>query len=138
MAALGATAVARGISLRTELATDLPVTEADPVRLRSVLRNLVANAIRHTPPGGTVEVVASADPEALRDLVRDTGEGFPADLLSRVFERFVKDPSSPGSGLGLAIARDLVAAHGGTILARNEVAGAVVEFTLPLGGRVET
>jgi signal transduction histidine kinase len=67
--------------------------------------------------------------------VSDTGPGFPPDLLAHVFERFVKGPGSPGSGLGLAIARDLVLAHGGTIDARNERGGAVVEFTLPLAPR---
>jgi len=130
--ALRATAADRGVGLLTDVNPDLPILDADPVRMRSVLSNLLSNAIRHTPPGGTVTVAASADPGAMHVLVRDTGPGFPPDLLSRVFERFVRSPESSGSGLGLAIARDLVVAHGGTISARNEPGGAVVELSLPL------
>jgi signal transduction histidine kinase len=113
---------------------DLPVVEADPIRLRSVLTNLVANAVRHTPAGGSVHVAAVASgPNLLRITVTDTGPGFPPELLPHVFERFVKGSGSEGSGLGLAIARDLVVAHGGAISARNEAAGgATVEFTLPV------
>ena len=65
-------------------------------------------------------------------IVRDTGPGFPPDLLPHAFDRFAKGPDSPGAGLGLAIARDLVVAHGGTIEARNlPTGGAEVRFTLP-------
>jgi two-component system sensor histidine kinase BaeS len=131
-AALRTVASARRVELRTEIAADLPAVEADPVRIRSVLSNLLTNAIRHTPEGGLVTVTAAAEAGLLRVAVRDTGQGFPPDLLPHVFERFVKAPGSAGSGLGLSIAHDLVTAHGGTIAARNEAGGAVVEFTLPL------
>ncbi len=130
--ALRATAATGRVDLRVDVGTGLPTLEADPVRLRSVLSNLLVNALRHTPPGGTVTAEVSADPAAVHVLVRDTGPGFPPDLLPHVFERFVRTPESSGSGLGLAIARDLVMAHGGTITARNEAGGAVVAFSLPL------
>jgi two-component system sensor histidine kinase BaeS len=132
VAGLEPAATARSVDLRTSFDGDLPVVDADPVRIRSVLSNLLANGIRHAAAGGTVTVLASAEPAWLRVAVRDTGDGFAPELLPRVFERFVKAPDSPGSGLGLSIARDLITAHGGTISARNEPTGAVVEFTLPL------
>jgi signal transduction histidine kinase len=68
--------------------------------------------------------------------VRDTGSGIAPVLLPRVFDRFVKGPGSRGSGLGLAIARDVVAAHGGTIVAESPPgAGTTIRFTLPTGAR---
>lgn len=122
-----------GIAVLATVPADLPVVEADPIRLRSVLTNLVANAVRHTPAGGSVRVAAASRPGVVQITVTDTGPGFPPDLLPRVFERFVKGTGSEGSGLGLAIARDLVVAHGGTISARNETGGgATVAFTLPV------
>lgn len=132
--ALRPLAKAGGVDLVVDTAADIPAVEADPVRIRAVLSNLLTNAIRHTPSSGRVTTTAAATAGLLRVTVRDTGPGFPPDLLPRAFDRFVKAPGSPGTGLGLAIARDLVIAHGGTIEARNE-GGAVVEFRLPLAGR---
>ena len=66
--------------------------------------------------------------------VRDDGDGIPAELLPRVFDRFVKGPDSPGSGLGLAIVRDIVEAHGGTVAATSSPgSGTAVRLTLPSG-----
>jgi two-component system sensor histidine kinase BaeS len=121
-----------GVELRADLPTDLKPVHADPVRLRGVLNNLVANAIRHTPAGGAVTVAASQGREGTQVSISDTGPGISPDLLPRVFERFAKGPGSPGSGLGLAIARDVVEAHGGTITAENQPGrGARLRFTLP-------
>jgi signal transduction histidine kinase len=113
----------------------LPPVPADPALLRRVLGNLVANALRHTPRGGSVRLeVADAGPGWQRLTVSDSGPGIPADLLPRVFERFVKGPGSEGTGLGLAIARDLVLAHGGTIAARVPPEGGTrIEIELPSG-----
>jgi len=97
-----------------------------------VLTNLLVNALRHTPQGGTVGISAVREADVVRIAVRNSGEGFADDVLPRAFERFAKGPGSDGSGLGLSIARDLVSAHGGTIAARNVDGGAVVEFTLPV------
>ena len=99
-----------------------------------MIANLLANAIAHTPAGGSVRVSAVPANGGVTVSVTDTGEGIPADLLPRIFDRFVKTPGSSGSGLGLAIARDLVTAHGGTITAESTVgSGTTVRFTLPGG-----
>lgn len=102
---------------------DLPILDIDPVRIREVLSNLVANALRHTPTGGTVTVGSSADADSLVLTVRDTGPGIDPALLPHVFDRFVKGAGSRGSGLGLAIARGLVEAHGGTISVESPAGG---------------
>jgi signal transduction histidine kinase len=108
-------AEAAHLTLTAEVADNLPPVELDPARIRSVLGNLLSNAIRHTPPGGSLEVGVSESGEGVVVTVTDTGVGIPPELLPRVFERFVKGASSPGSGLGLAIARDIVVAHGGRL-----------------------
>lgn len=130
------------VSLRVVLQPGLPEIQADPQRIAQVLGNLVSNALRHTPPGGTVtltgwvEQVSGAP--ALLVAVADTGQGIaPADL-PHIFDRFWREDrsrarSSGGAGLGLAIARRIVEAHGGRIWAASAPAhGTTVTFTLPL------
>jgi len=114
----------------------LPLLEVDPIRIREVLSNLVANAIRHTPPSGRVTVTSASEPgHWVRLDVRDTGTGIDPDLLDHVFDRFAKGDASTGSGLGLAIARQLVLVHGGEISATSELgAGTVVTVRLPVTG----
>jgi len=95
------------------------VLDADPLRVREVVANLVVNAVRHTPGGGSIRLAAAVDGAWVEIVVTDTGEGIaPADL-ERVFDRFQRRADTGGSGLGLTIARDLVAAHGGTIRAES-------------------
>jgi signal transduction histidine kinase len=103
------------VTLSAEAADSLPAVEVDPARIRSVIGNLLSNAIRHTPSGGLVTVGVMGSGNEVVVTVTDTGEGIPPELLPHVFERFVKGASSPGSGLGLAIARDIVTAHGGKL-----------------------
>src|SRR4029077_15248610 len=103
------------VTLSAEAADDLPPVVVDPARMRSVIGNLLSNAIRHTPPGGLIKVGVTGSGNEVVVTVTDTGEGIPPELLPHVFERFVKGASSPGSGLGLAIARDIVSAHGGKL-----------------------
>ena len=105
------------VTLSSEVAGDLHPVDIDPARIRSVLGNLMSNAIRHTPSGGSIKVGVGVggSGEDVLVTVTDSGEGIPAELLPRVFERFVKGASSPGSGLGLAIAHDIVTAHGGKL-----------------------
>src|SRR5262249_50501536 len=125
-------AEAAGVALAEDVAQDVPSVDVDPARMRGVLGNLLTNAIRHTPHGGSVTVRGRSSGDEVTVTVEDTGEGVPGPLLARVFDRFVKGPGSPGSGLGLAIARDVVAAHGGTIEAQSGPgAGTTVRFTLP-------
>lgn len=115
--------------------------DVDPVRTREIFANLLSNALRHTPRGGTITVgIESGDPvesaadhEKLRVTVRDTGEGIAADLLPHIFDRFYKSDESRGAGLGLAIAKSLVVAHGGEIEAQSAPGqGTEMRFTLPV------
>jgi two-component system sensor histidine kinase BaeS len=93
--------------------------------------NLVSNALKQMPNGGTLALTVSHDRETVVIEVADTGPGIPADRLEQVFDRFVKAGDTAGTGLGLSIARDLVAAHGGTIAAANRPEGGAV-FTIRL------
>ena len=108
-------AEAAQLTLTVEVADNLPPVELDPARIRSVLGNLLSNAIRHTPAGGAVKVGVDASGNEVVVTVADTGDGISPELLPHVFERFVKGADSPGSGLGLAIAHDIVTAHGGKL-----------------------
>jgi len=119
-----------------DVQSDLPILDVDPVRLREVVVNLVGNAVRHTPAGGTVTVrgrVAGTPPDHLEIRVIDTGSGIEPDVLPHVFDRFVKGAGSTGSGLGLSIARHLMEAHGGTLeIESTGKTGTTFLATLPL------
>jgi signal transduction histidine kinase len=115
VASFAAPAGTAGVTVTAEVADDLPLVEVDPVRIREILTNLVANGLRHTPAGGRVTVRATIEADALVVRVSDTGPGIDPSLIPFVFERFTKGSGSSGSGLGLAIARHLTEAHGGTL-----------------------
>ncbi|MHC9297028.1 HAMP domain-containing sensor histidine kinase [Mycobacterium sp. LTG2003] len=106
---------------------------ADPARLRQVVVNLVDNAIRHSPAGGEVSVLASRTGSgALRLEVADDGPGIPTAERERVFERFTRGATSDGgTGLGLAIARWAVELHGGAIEVMDAGAGCRIRVTIP-------
>jgi two-component system sensor histidine kinase BaeS len=129
-------AAAKGVGL-TLAGDERLVTSVDPVRYREIIANLVANAIRHTPSGGSVEVdVRAVDDDAVLT-VRDTGEGIQPDDLPRVFDRYQRHADTGGSGLGLAIVRDLAEAHGGSVTAESDGVqgnGATFRVRLPLRG----
>ena len=122
------------IAVRTEAD---PQVDADPVRLRQAVGNLVANAVRHTPSGGRVTISASATDAEVIVSVTDTGSGISAEDLPRVFDRFWRAEKSRsrqtgGSGLGLAIVRQLTEAHGGTVSATSTPAqGSTFTLHLP-------
>jgi two-component system sensor histidine kinase BaeS len=121
------------VTVTADVSSDLPIVDVDPIRLREVLSNLVGNAVRHTPSGGTVVVRARVVDKRLEIRVIDSGAGIDPDVLPHVFERFVKGAGSPGSGLGLAIARYLMAAHGGTLeVEATGSAGTTFLATLPM------
>ncbi len=130
-AAIAAAASQRGVAVAT-IGTDRTDLEmdADPVRLGQVVANLLTNALRHTPSGGTVTVTADADAAAVTVIVADTGPGIAGDP-ERIFERFTKSADSGGTGLGLTIARRLVELHGGTLTAANAATGGA-RFTVTL------
>ncbi|WP_210651819.1 cell wall metabolism sensor histidine kinase WalK [Nocardioides sp. SYSU D00065] len=126
-----------GVRLVNEVAASL-VVAADGLRVRQLLGNLVTNAVRHTPPGGSVRVSATLTDGWVTVDVRDTGEGIPASQLPHVFDRFWRaDPSrtraSGGSGLGLAIVRQLTEAHGGSVAVTSTVSeGSTFSVRLPV------
>jgi two-component system sensor histidine kinase BaeS len=122
-----------GISPTTEIAEKLPTVDVDPARIRQVIGNLLSNAIRNTPSGGSVKVAVTSAADQVTITVTDTGEGIAPELLPHVFERFVKGPNSTGSGLGLAIARDIVTLHSGSISATSGASGTTLTVTLPAG-----
>jgi heavy metal sensor kinase len=115
-----------------------PAVMGDPAWLHQLFANLVHNAIKFTPPGGSVRVELSQEPEvhAIAVAVRDTGVGIPREHLDRIFERFHKVDASRtegGFGLGLSLAREIAKAHGGTIHVESEPGrGSVFRVLLPL------
>ena len=112
-----------------------PRAHADRQRVRQVLSNLCDNAIKVTPPGGSVRLSARVDDAGAHFAVTDTGPGLPEAALGRIFDQYwqaEQDGSVSGVGLGLSIARWLVELHGGTIRATNALHGGLtVGFTLP-------
>jgi two-component system sensor histidine kinase BaeS len=124
-----------GVRLETDPAGD-PRATVDPTRLRQMIGNLVANAVRHTPPGGVVTLRCRSVGDGLELTVADTGTGIAPDDLPRIFDRFwradaSRTRSTGGSGLGLSIVRRLAEAHGGTVTAESKLgAGTVITITL--------
>ncbi|KAA2263477.1 HAMP domain-containing protein [Solihabitans fulvus] len=135
VAAHRARAEAAGLALSVTAEPDLEIT-GDPTRLRQALGNLVTNALRYTPAGGSVEVTAASVRDRVLITVRDTGIGIDAEELPHVFDRFWRAEKSRnrqtgGSGLGLAITRHLVEAHGGAVTVRS-TPGEGSAFTIAL------
>jgi CheY-like chemotaxis protein len=125
-----------GHSLDMAGAEDVTVL-GDPVRLAQVFGNLLTNAAKFTPRGGTIEVAVERLEERVRVTVRDNGRGLERDQLQRIFEPFVqvdraRDASQGGLGLGLAIVANLIARHGGTVSAHSEGPGRGAAFTVEL------
>lgn len=119
--------------LELHIAPDLPSMIADPARFRQVLTNLVGNAAKHSPAGGTVRIEVTADGPHVVIAVQDEGPGIPEADRERVFERFVRlDRGATGIGLGLYISRALVEAMDGTIGVEDGPVGARVAVRLPV------
>lgn len=124
-------------SLSLEVVSRPPQLRIDPERLLNVFENLISNALRYTPSGGTVSVKIEQDTDAVRVSVSDSGKGIRAEDMEKIFLPFRRSPGdkTTGTGLGLAIARETVAAHGGKIEVESEgVAGkgSVFRVLLPL------
>ncbi len=128
----------KGVSIQVEAPPDLPPISVDPDRVAQVLSNLVSNALRHTPPGGRVRLIAEHDGADLRLRVADTGPGIAAKDLPHIFQRFYRADQSRylaegQTGLGLAIAQSLVETHGGTISVESvQGEGSTFTITLPV------
>jgi len=117
-----------------KLPSDAAVIEADRTRLQQVFSNLIGNAIKFTPSGGTIEVGATAHDSEVVFAVRDTGSGIPPEHLSHVFDRFwqARRAERHGIGLGLAIVKGIIEAHGGRVWVESEVGrGSSFYFTVP-------
>jgi two-component system OmpR family sensor kinase/two-component system sensor histidine kinase BaeS len=143
-------AEAGDVTLEAEVPTDLRPVNADPQRLRQILLNLLSNALRHTPAGGTVRVQASmaggssSAPPHILVTVRDTGPGIAPEELPHIFDRFYRGDKSRsresgGTGLGLSIAKQLVEAHGGRIWVESSGTGqgSTFSFVIPLSSDVD-
>jgi NO-binding membrane sensor protein with MHYT domain/nitrogen-specific signal transduction histidine kinase/ActR/RegA family two-component response regulator len=129
--------LARQIALRTELAADVGEVHGDPGRLQQVLWNVLSNAVKFTPNGGSVQVMLTRDGDDALVRVSDSGIGIAPDFLPHVFDRFRQQDASitrrhGGLGLGLAIVRQLVELHGGTIAADSAGENTGTTFTLRL------
>lgn len=134
-------AAAQHVELALAVTGDNLSVRADHDRLDQVITNLVANALEHTPSGGSIRLEAHAAGNGVEIVVRDTGEGIPAEDLPFVFDRFWRaDPARTrkaggGSGLGLSIARQIVQAHGGKISVESQPGrGSVFTLSLPAAG----
>ncbi|MGD9851220.1 MAG: sensor histidine kinase [Nitrospirales bacterium] len=129
-----------GIHLQTDC-RPVPSLLGDASQLKQALINLLDNALRHTPSGGTITVRVSASDRSIRLSVEDTGPGIETRHLSHLFERFyrvdpARDRQSGGTGLGLAIVKEIIEAHGGTIQAHSQLGqGTIMMITLPTGER---
>ena len=126
----------QGLSLKNELAADLPLVQAHKERIRQVIVNLMHNAIKFNRPGGSVSAATKRFEDTVVIEISDTGAGIANDDLPRIFERFYKADRSragQGTGMGLAIAKHIVEAHGGEIRAQSEEGkGSTFSFSLPI------
>ncbi len=128
----------KNVQLVADVPDGLPPLHADEQQISWVITNLVTNALKYTPAGGTVTVRGRRDDGGIRLEVQDTGVGIPAEYLSRIFEKFVQvkqtPDATPGSvGLGLAIARQIVQMYGGRIWAESEPGkGSTFAFVVPV------
>ena len=136
LASFRSQAGAAGVTLEFAPAAEPPVLEIDPERMRQVLANLIANALRYTPSGGTIRarlasIQEQSKPFAILE-IQDSGPGILAADLPHVFDRFYKSRDSGGMGLGLAIAKKLVEAHHGSIQAESQPGqGTTIRISLP-------
>jgi len=127
-----------GIALTADLTDAIPLCNIDAQRITQVLRNLLENAVAHTPQGGSIAVTAHHVGNQVEIAVTDTGDGIPPEDLPNIFERFYRADKSRarttgGAGLGLTISKRLIEAHGGTITATSEFGkGSRFSFTVPV------
>jgi len=133
-------AEAKGVALHIALPALSLIVAADPDRIGQVLTNLVANAIKYTHAGGSVEVAARSAPDGFVVEVADTGIGIPPDDIPHLFDRFYRSSTgsafAKGSGLGLAICKGIVEAHGGSLAVQSTPdKGSRFSFTIPRNPR---
>jgi two-component system OmpR family sensor kinase/two-component system sensor histidine kinase BaeS len=131
----------KGVTLKVDLAETFPRLNGDEQRIKQVLFNLISNAIRHTPSGGSITTEGEVKGDRVVARVRDTGSGIPPQDLPHIFERFYRADRSRsratgGSGLGLTISKRIIELHGGQIWAQSwSGVGSTFAFSLPLERR---
>lgn len=125
------------INLNNLIEDELPLIQGDYQKLKQVFSNVLANAFRHTPEGGSVQVRAEVKKSSVLIVIEDTGPGIKEEELEKIFERFYRTDSSRnrvsgGSGLGLSISREIIKLHGGSIYAQSKNdSGASIFISLP-------
>lgn len=135
---------APGHTLDLQLAHALPLVPADRDKLTQVITNLISNAVKYSPEGGTIRVVSSAEGELAHVCISDQGVGLPPEALEHIFERYGRVESSAtryiqGTGLGLPISRQIIELHQGRVWAESTLGqGSVFHFTLPLANQALT
>lgn len=131
-------AATTGVTLHTSIEPGAEIVRGDGRRLEQAVQNLVANAVRHTPTGGSVSVESRREGGGVIFSIRDTGEGIAPEHLPRLFDRFYKvetarGTSAQGSGLGLSIVKAIVDRHNGTVHVTSSSSGTTFELRLPSG-----
>lgn len=127
-------------NIRMELADNLPGINGDRARIEQVLINILSNAVKYTPDGGTIDITSGRTADKVWIKIKDTGIGIPEEDIPRIFDRFyrvdkARSRESGGTGLGLSIAREIVLRHGGDILIESIPAGGTaVTVILPIEG----
>lgn len=127
----------RGVRIIADIDADFPAVYASGRRLAQVINNLVSNAVRYTPEGGTIEIRAVMEGDHLLVVVEDSGSGIKPEAMPKIFEDFFRgDHETEGTGLGLSICKRIVELHGGDIWAESPVPGSAegtrFSFTIPL------
>lgn len=130
-------ASARQITFTVDVREQTDQMVGDPHRIEQAMENLTANALRHTPDGGSITLASAATPDGIRLSVIDSGEGIPAEHLPHIFDRFYKADSSrsgsSGSGLGLSITKAIVDRHGGHVAVESRPGRTQFTLTFPQG-----
>lgn len=127
----------KGLNWHQDIPANLPILQADPDRMAQALGNLIDNALKFTPTGGSISIHAGLEGRYLRLQVIDTGVGIPLEDQERIFDAFYRSVQptwkAPGLGLGLAITRSIVEAHGGFITVQSQIAqGSIFTIYLPV------
>jgi two-component system, OmpR family, sensor histidine kinase KdpD len=126
-----------GRPIHIDVQSDIPPVNIDSELMGLALRQLISNAVKYSPPGSRIEISVQASPSVVTIVVRDEGPGIPLNEIEAIFDRYYRGTTThasiSGTGMGLSIARDIIAAHGGRIWAKNRSErGAEFAFTLPI------
>jgi two-component system sensor histidine kinase GlrK len=130
-------AMAKNVSIKMEVPSDLPDVKMDEERILQTLRNLIGNAVKFTPAGGYITISAQPVEKGMRVSVADTGPGIPKEDLNAIFDKFqqatlLSYSKIKGTGMGLAIVKHIISAHGGKVWVESEIGhGSTFIFSLP-------